>query len=391
MSLANRFLWVIAALILLVVAVAFAWRLAGDRMMRAALKPTTGFADIAAPEVPDYRHDSSWVSRPGIGGGVAAGDPALWTPRDYTAAPHPAAAVFFVPPTAFFNKSRWNAPLDDTETNDRLASFTRMQATVFNGVASLWVPRYRQATAGAFFAPGPDADQALALAYGDVERAFDAFLAENPAGPLILAGHSQGSRHLLHLLKARRADVGDRLVAVYAGGWPVVLPQDTDAIGLPACAEAGQTGCVLSWQSYAADGELDRALTAMAQVPDLSGRPMGADAVMACTNPLTGGRSTADASANNGSLFGGALEPRRVGARCGERGLLLIAPAPSDIGPFVMPGGNYHVYDYALFWANLRADAEARLSAFGAGHGQEVARDALEDASDGTSDSPAHG
>jgi hypothetical protein len=45
---------------------------------------------------------------------------------------------------------------------------------------------------------------------------------------------------------------------------------------------------------------------------------------------------------------------------------LLISPAPSEIGPYVLPGGNFHVYDYGLFWANVRADAEARLSAFGA-------------------------
>jgi hypothetical protein len=30
----------------------------------------------------------------------------------------------------------------------------------------------------------------------------------------------------------------------------------------------------------------------------------------------------------------------------------------------VLPGNNYHVYDYALFWANIRVDAAARLAAF---------------------------
>jgi hypothetical protein len=30
----------------------------------------------------------------------------------------------------------------------------------------------------------------------------------------------------------------------------------------------------------------------------------------------------------------------------------------------VLPGNNYHVFDYALFWANVRADAEARLRSF---------------------------
>jgi hypothetical protein len=61
-----------------------------------------------------------------------------------------------------------------------------------------------------------------------------------------------------------------------------------------------------------------------------------------------------------------ALVPRAVGARCDARGLLLISPTPGKIGPYVLPGGNFHVYDYGLFWANARADAEARLSAYGA-------------------------
>jgi hypothetical protein len=62
----------------------------------------------------------------------------------------------------------WNAPLDDPDTNERLDRFMRMQASVFNGVAEIWVPRYRQATFGAFLKPGPDADRALALALGDL-------------------------------------------------------------------------------------------------------------------------------------------------------------------------------------------------------------------------------
>jgi hypothetical protein len=30
----------------------------------------------------------------------------------------------------------------------------------------------------------------------------------------------------------------------------------------------------------------------------------------------------------------------------------------------VLPGNNYHVYDYALFWAAIRRDAERRLAAW---------------------------
>ena len=35
-----------------------------------------------------------------------------------------------------------------------------------------------------------------------------------------------------------------------------------------------------------------------------------------------------------------------------------------DLPGYVLPGNNYHVFDYALFWSNIRADAAARLAAF---------------------------
>jgi hypothetical protein len=60
------------------------------------------------------------------------------------------------------------------------------------------------------------------------------------------------------------------------------------------------------------------------------------------------------------------LQAAGVGARCDVRGFLLIGKAEDvpDLGPYVLPGNNYHVYDYALFWADIRADAVRRLKAF---------------------------
>ena len=37
--------------------------------------------------------------------------------------------------------------------------------------------------------------------------------------------------------------------------------------------------------------------------------------------------------------------------------VLLIGAAP-DVGPYALPGNNYHVYDYNLFWGNVREDAQ---------------------------------
>jgi hypothetical protein len=89
-----------------------------------------------------------------------------------------------------------------------------------------------------------------------------------------------------------------------------------------------------------------------------------------CINPLTGTlNGTAPPEANPGILLPNAdlvtarLEPGRVGARC-DKGLLLLEGDIPPLGPYVLPGNNYHVYDYALFWAAIRRDAERRLASW---------------------------
>ena len=88
---------------------------------------------------------------------------------------------FFVTPTAYLGRDRWTMPFGDAATNARTAQYLRNEATVFNGVGSIWAPKYRQATFGAFLTAKPDAGRALDLAYTDVERAFAAFVAAVPA------------------------------------------------------------------------------------------------------------------------------------------------------------------------------------------------------------------
>ena len=81
-------------------------------------------------------------------------------------------------------------------------------------------------------------------------------------------------------------------------------------------------------------------------------------------------RGRPDAGANAGTLVPnkdlteGTLQAPGVAARCDVRGFLLIGGEPPELGPYVLPGNNYHVYDYALYWRNIRADAAARLNAF---------------------------
>jgi len=366
--LARRFLYVIAALIGLVLVAGIVWSLFQDRLMRMAFVPSVPFAPMPDSTAPDYARSQAWLARPGL-----PGDPTRWVPTGYAVAADARAAIFYVAPTTYMHKDRWNGPLDDPGANDRLTLFARGQATAFNGIGPVWAPRYRQAGFGAFLVPrDPRTTQALDFAYRDVARAFDAFLAANPTGPIILAGHSQGSFHLLRLLREKVAGqpVARRIAAVYAIGWPISLTADLPALGLPACAAPGQPHCVVGWQSFAEPAEPKLVDDYFVSSAGYTGRSRAGTAML-CVNPLTGAQGgAAPAPANRGTLvphdgLGVAdLTPGLIPARCDPKGLLLIGPPPKGFDSFVLPGNNYHAFDYILFWANLRADAEVRVKAF---------------------------
>lgn len=362
---ARRFLWAIAILIVLTIVCAFAYRLFAPQLFRVAMVPGRSFAASPVQADPVYGQPSGWIAHPAL-----PRNPALWTPAGVEPSPKP-AAIFFIAPTAYLSRDRWNAPLDDAATNTRLALFVRGQASVFNGSGTVWAPRYRQATFGAFLTDRADARKALDLAYGDVVRAFDVFLAANPSGPIVLAGHSQGSLHLIRLLRERIAGtpLAARVVAVYAAGWPISVTADLPALGLPACDAAGQPGCILAWQSWAEPIDAAMVTDMFDASAGLDGRPRR-DSAMLCTNPLVGKPGDAPATANLGSLVPSAdfksasLIAHGIGARCVGRGLLSIGPPPGGFGQYILPGNNFHVYDYSLFWANLRADVGMRLAAW---------------------------
>lgn len=364
----QRFLWVIAGLTVLVVAGALAYRIFAADLMRFVMVPKSEFEAVPMPAGASYADAGMWIARPD-----KPGNPALWTPEGFAAEGEKQAAVFFIHPTSFLQSSAWNAPLDDSESQDRAALFVRSQASAFNQIGEIWAPKYRQATMGAFMTERADAEKALDFAYRDVLAAYEAFLDQAPEDrPIVLAAHSQGSLHLLRLLQERvmGAPEAERIAAAYAVGWPVSTTADLPALPLPACARPDQAGCILSWQSFAEPADPGQVL----EVYDESAGPTGASRAgspMLCVNPLTGAAGDdAPAQANlgtlipNGDLSNAELRAGAVAARCDVRGFLLIGEDPPELGPYVLPGNNWHVYDYALFWANVRADAARRLAAF---------------------------
>ena len=310
---------------------------------------------------------AKWIARPDL----KEPGPAGWLPTGFKAeAQKLSVPVFFIHPTTYLKRAHWNAPLDDADANRIAGMMVRAAATPFNVSDQVWAPRYRQATFGAFVTDKPEARQALDLAYADVSSAFDQFVAAIPPGsPFVIAGHSQGGYHLKRLLadKVKGTPLAPRLVAAYPIGWLVDQTADLPAMGFPACTRPDQTGCIISWLSFTDDGDAGMMINAYQR---FAGKGATGTANYLCSNPLTGMTGgTAPASANLGAMVpdtrlqNGSIKPGLVGARCDAQGILRIGGGP-DMGPFVLPEGNYHIYDVPMYWANLRADFVRRAKAW---------------------------
>ncbi|MFM5924868.1 MAG: DUF3089 domain-containing protein [Novosphingobium sp.] len=364
----RKFLYFIAFCIGLFIAARIALAFYPEQLTRMSFTPAGKFEPQPTLSPNAYADPRMWFTRPGMNGP----NPVKWLPEGFKDDAVPVdAAVFFIHPTSYLKKSHWNAPLDDADANRIGEVVVRGNASVFGQAVEVWAPRYRQATFGAFLSGAPEARQAHDLAYADVAEAFDAFVAAQPPGrPIVLAGHSQGSFILKRLLaeKVARKPLASRIAAAYVIGWVVDTDRDLPRMGLPPCAAPDQAGCVVSYLSFADGGD-----TAMMR--DAYERFAGAGDTLVkphylCSNPLTGGiGGSAPASANRGTVIPdlkfekARLTPALAGAACTDDGTLRIGAGP-DLGPFVLPGGNYHVYDYALYWAALRQDFARRVAAW---------------------------
>ena len=378
---AKKFLYFIAFCIVAVFGMGIAWTLFSDEILKWTFVPSTEFVPQEPLAENAYENPALWISRPGIG----VNDPARWQPAfapkeeggESTPAAAPKApnfAVFFVHPTSYTSKESWNAVVGEGAAAQAEAIariYVRGMASPFNAASQIWAPRYRQATIGAFMTDKPEGQSAIDAAYSDVLEAFR-FFAESldDTTPIVLAGHSQGSLHLLRLLREEvmPGPLAERLVVAYTIGWPISIEHDLPSLGLPACATNVQTGCVISWSSFAEPADPSSLLETYANSTGFDGEKRGSSPML-CSNPLTGTFGAAAAQAANlGTLFPNEdmsnvdLVVGAVPARCDERGILLIGDPP-EMGSAVLPGNNYHVYDIPLFWANTQADVVRRVNA----------------------------
>ena len=74
---ARKFLYLVAAVVVLLLAGLFTLRLAGDTLSRIAFVPSAKFVEQDALAENAYADPAMWLSRPGM---TPASDPARWQP-----------------------------------------------------------------------------------------------------------------------------------------------------------------------------------------------------------------------------------------------------------------------------------------------------------------------
>ena len=355
----RRLMAAAIVLVALVLAAAvYVWR---DDILRTRLDPKEPFQTYDPPPAPDYAQRSAWALMPNAPEAPTAGEP----PAD----------VFFVGPTTFDGGRHWNAPIDDPKA-DRL--FRQVMAPNYAGpfvrVGRIFAPRYRQASLYTLMTLRDDAREARRFAYGDVAQAFRYYVAHyNQGRPFVIVGVEQGGTLATRLI-AEEVAANPALRARLAAAYLVQTVVPSDNPPLPPCLAPKQTGCLAAWASVY-DGEPERAQALLdrslvwndaGQLVNLGSR------TPICFNPLFGAVVDAEAPArlNLGATNATGLEwgarpaflTRQVGAKC-DKGILRVTRPKS---PSLKPSGSWtdrrRAPGYNVFFADLEADAGARVA-----------------------------
>ncbi len=173
------------------------------------------------------------------------------------------------------------------------------QVARLSSACRMFAPTYRSVTLAGLFNPpaGVDRESAWMIPFEDVKDAWTHYLAnDNQGRGVILLAHSQGSGHLVRLLK-EVIDPSDAqrsiLISAIMLGSAVAVPEGED-IGaamrnIPLCRSNEQTGCIITYASFRD--------TAPPPTNAYFGKPGGMGAaspegeMAGCTNPaaLSGG------------------------------------------------------------------------------------------------------
>lgn len=335
--------------------------------------PDKSFDEMERPPAPDYADPQAWAALPDVEDAADLFPTGTDIPEAQTMA---AADVFYLHPTTYRGGENWNQDIAMAEVNTWTdISVIARQASALNGCCKIYAPRYRQATMASLGAKDDSGMKAYALAYQDVLKAWQHYLAHwNNGRPFIIVSHSQGTLHAVKLLEEEidGTPEAERMIAAYVVGIGInegLFGRTLKTV--TRCQGPTDTGCVISWNTYARDGTPQAGVERLKQrYRDRFGTSDGEDVI--CWNPvgMSDKEGEIPGERNIGALAGkpGTTPlPALIegsGANCSDGTLYTDMPDKERIELVLFGGGNLHMHDFDLFYGNIRANAVARTEAY---------------------------
>jgi hypothetical protein len=305
-----------------------------------AKSPTAMATPAVASSPAPAADDTVWLCKPGLADNPCQGSldatvvdsTGRSSVQQASAASDPPIDCFYVYPTVSLQKGI-NATLG-IDPEERAVAVA--QAARFSQACRVYAPMYPQLTLAAIATPSKISYLSALVAYNYVDAAFRDYMAHyNNGRGIVFIGHSQGALMLTALIKAEvdpNPDTRRLLVSALLLGGNVTVPVGKsvggDFANIPACASAGQTGCVVAYSSFdttpPADSFFGRAGSGINPFAKASTVPLQ----VLCVNPAAPGGGS------------GALEPYfpTLGL-----GLFLgpAAPVQTASTPYVTYPGEY--------------------------------------------------
>ncbi|MBN2734859.1 MAG: DUF3089 domain-containing protein [Methanomicrobiaceae archaeon] len=309
--------------------------------------------DRDVPDAPEYNSPDCWVRLP-----------------EYFSCEKQPVDVFFVYPTILSDDKTYLMDIKDPELRKKAEWTIVEQASIFDGQANIYAPYYRQNNVKINPLMLTDARPIFDLGQNDLIRAFDYFLKNINKGerPIILAAHSQGSVRVVELSKAGELLTGDleslkRLVCAYTIGYSIT-PSDLKINPLMRISvNETDTGCFVAYNTIS--DEKDKEKEGPTIIPGTF-----------VVNPLNWKTDTtfAPASMNIGAVFFKHEHqekpdryPNFAAAQVVGNALVITDisnPEELPATSVTFPKGVYHMYDYAIFYENLRKNVGERIKAY---------------------------
>jgi hypothetical protein len=320
--------------LILILALSNAWILSAQRL--------GNFEPGNQPAAPDYALPQNWAAFPFVE------DPTDQVPRNETPINDSLKQVdvFYIYPTVYLKGKTWNADVNNKGLNSRIDHYpVKYQAGVFNQVARVYAPRYRQAILPSFWDTTGNGEKALDFAYQDVKRAFEHYLRNHNHGrPIIIASHSQGTHHARRLLKDffDIPQMKPKLVCAYIIGFGI---KRKNYVTLTPCQNADEFNCYITWASFKEGYE-----------PDAKS-PLFGDV---CINPVSWKTDTLVQEENGGILLNiHKKKPFKTRVRI-KNNYLWVKTNTN----FFSGVKNLHILDYNLFWHEIRRNVAQRVAAY---------------------------